>query len=86
MTFWRFCLAQFEKELPPQQFTTWIKPLQARADGNRLTLVAPNRFVQQWIRDRFLDRIEQLALEHLKHPVEVHLVLGEREPAARPLA
>ena len=78
-SFWRFCLAQFEKELPPQQFTTWIKPLQIRTDGDALTLVAPNRFVQQWIRDRFLVRIEQLAREHLQRPIEVRLALAERE-------
>ena len=81
-SFWRFCLARFEKELPPQQFTTWIKPLQVRIEGNALTLVAPNRFVQQWIRDRFLARIEQLALEHLKRPLEVRLVLLERDHPA----
>jgi len=78
-SFWRFCLAQFEKELPPQQFTTWIKPLQIRTDGDALTLVAPNRFVQQWIRDRFLVRIEQLAREHLQRPIQVRLALAERE-------
>jgi len=78
-SFWRFCLARFEKELPPQQFTTWIKPLQVRTEGNALTLVAPNRFVQQWIRDRFLARIEQLALEHFQRPLEVRLVLLERD-------
>ena len=78
-SFWRFCLAQFEKELPPQQFTTWIKPLQIRTDGEALTLVAPNRFVQQWIRDRFLVRIEQLAREHLQRSIEVRLTLAERD-------
>jgi chromosomal replication initiator protein len=84
-SFWRFCLARFEKELPPQQFTTWIKPLQVRIEGNALTLVAPNRFVQQWIRDRFLARIEQLALEHLQRPLDVRLVLLERDhPAPSP--
>jgi chromosomal replication initiator protein len=84
-SFWRFCLAQFEKELPPQQFTTWIKPLQIRSEGDALTLVAPNRFVQQWIRDRFLTRIEQLALEHLQRPVKVRLALVERDrPAPTP--
>ena len=56
-SFWRFCLARFEKELPPQQFKTWIKPLRFQADGDRLTLIAPNRFVLQWIRDKFLARI-----------------------------
>ena len=81
-SFWRLCLTQFEKELPPQQFTTWIKPLQIRTDGEGLTLVAPNRFVQQWIRDRFLARIEQLAREHLRRPVAVRLTLAERDTAA----
>lgn len=80
-SFWRFCLAHFEKELPPQQFKTWIKPLRPRADGNALTLVAPNRFVQHWIRDKFLARIEQLAQEQLKRPIEVRLVLAEKEQA-----
>ncbi len=83
-SFWRLCLTQFEKELPPQQFTTWIKPLEIRTDGEGLTLVAPNRFVQQWIRDRFLARIEQLAREHLRRPVAVRLTLAERDAAAAP--
>lgn len=81
-SFWRFCLAHFEKELPSQQFNTWIKPLRCVADGDRLTLVAPNRFVMQWIRDRFLSRIEALARDQLKRPLELQLSLAEREPAA----
>ena len=60
-SFWRVCLACFEKELPPQQFRTWIKPLKCHAEGDTVTLVAPNRFVQQWIRDKFAQRIEELA-------------------------
>ena len=84
-SFWRFCLARFEKELPPQQYRTWIKPLRPQAESERLILVAPNRFVLQWIRDKFLARIEQLAREHFKRDVEVQLVLAEKElPSARP--
>ena len=78
-SFWRFCLARFEKELPPQQYKTWIKPLRFQAEGNRLTLVAPNRFVLQWIRDKFLPLIEQLAREHFKHDIEVLVALAEKE-------
>ncbi len=85
-SFWRFCLARFEKELPPQQYQTWIKPLRFHADGNRLILVAPNRFVLQWIRDKFLPRIELLAREQLKRNVEVLLTLAEKEHAAAPPA
>src|SRR5262245_14012977 len=80
--FWRACLACFEKELPPQQYKTWIKPLQFHADGDRLLLVAPNRFVLQWIRDRFLARIEQLAREHFRREVAVQLSLAEKEARA----
>jgi len=83
-SFWRFCLARFEKELPPQQFKTWIKPLRFQAEGNRLTLVAPNRFVLQWIRDKFLPRIEQLAREHFKHEIEVLVALAEKELPVSP--
>ncbi len=93
-SFWRFCLARFEKELPSQQYNTWIKPLQFQADGDRLSLVAPNRFVLQWIRDKFLSRIESLAREQMKREVEVVLILGDKEkegaapaqPAAAPVA
>ena len=52
--FWRSCLDHFEKQLPPQQFKTWIKPLKFHAVDHKVTLTAPNRFVLQWIRDRFL--------------------------------
>ena len=83
-SFWRFCLARFEKELPPQQYKTWIKPLRVQAQGNRLTLVAPNRFVLQWIRDKFLPSIEQLAREHFKHEIEVLVALADKELPVSP--
>lgn len=76
--FWRHCLSHFEKELPAQQFRTWIRPLKVNADGNILTLIAPNRFVLQWIRDRFLERIQALAAGHFDHPVEIKLLLADK--------
>ena len=83
-SFWHLCLARFEKELPPQQYKTWIKPLRFQATGNRLTLVAPNRFVLQWIRDKFLPRIEHQAREHFKHDIEVGVVLADKELPVSP--
>src|SRR5262252_6289107 len=79
-SFWRLCLASLEKELSPPQFRTWIKPLKCYIDGDAITVVAPNRFVQQWIRDKFAQRIEALAREHFKRLVEVKLVLADKEP------
>jgi chromosomal replication initiator protein len=87
-SFWRLCLSSFEQELPPQQFRTWIKPLRCHVDADRVTLTAPNRFVQQWIRDRFIQRIEELARQHFEHAVTVRLVLPDRDaaPSLQPAA
>src|SRR5258706_2166633 len=75
--FWDACLKQFKDELSPQQFNTWIKPLQVRADASSLTLLAPNRFVQNWIRERFLSRIEAEAAEVFGKAVAVCLNVGD---------
>lgn len=80
-SFWRSCLSHFEQQLPPQQFKTWIKPLKFHAADNIVTLTAPNRFVLQWIRDRFLAEIQRLAAERFGTEVTVHLVLAEKEVA-----
>lgn len=79
-SFWRFCISELEKELTPQQFKTWIEPLKFRAEGDTLTLIAPNRFVLQWVRDKFSKRIQRLAAEHLKQQLEVRFVLGDKGP------
>ncbi len=82
-TFWPSCLAQFEKELPPQQFITWIKPLAIRLNSPAsLTLVAPNRFVLQWIRDKFFARVHELALAHFGHAIEIELLLANKDTVA----
>jgi chromosomal replication initiator protein len=81
-SFWRYCLTHFEKELPAQQFATWIKPLKFEADGDTFSLIAPNRFVLQWIRDKFYTRIQELAAEHLKRSVDIRLLVAEKQPAS----
>lgn len=59
--FWQNCLLHFEKELSVQQYNTWIKPLKVVEEGNKITLIAPNRFVMQWVKDRFFKKIELVA-------------------------
>ncbi len=60
---WAACLVVFERELTPQQYATWIRPLACAEDAGALRLTAPNRFVLQWVKDRFGSRIQALALE-----------------------
>lgn len=57
---WAQCLARLEDELSPQQYNTWIRPLQVELVGNTLRLLSPNRFVQDWVKDRFRARIEEM--------------------------
>ncbi|MDP2443338.1 chromosomal replication initiator protein DnaA [Rhodoferax sp.] len=59
--FWSHCLAHFERTLNTQQLNTWIRPLTAEATVGLVTVTAPNAFVAQWVRDKFLPEIEQLA-------------------------
>lgn len=76
---WSRCLATVQTELPAQQFNAWIKSLRLEQDGNdSLKLLAPNRFVLQWVRERYLARIEQLLKEYQP---EVRSVSLELDPA-----
>ena len=61
---WTRCVSHLEHELSEQELNTWIRPLHAmEEDGGTLRLLAPNRFVMDWVRDRFLPRISNLARE-----------------------
>jgi len=57
---WQHCLSHLEVELSSQQFNTWIRPLQVMEDSAQLRLLAPNRFVLDWVNTRLLERIEAL--------------------------
>jgi chromosomal replication initiator protein len=84
--FWRLCLTRLEGELPQQQFRSWIAPLRCAVDGRVVTVTAPNRFVLQWVRDRFLPRLQELVAAELGADAELLLRLGEKAhaPAAPP--
>jgi len=89
-SFWPSCLEAFQRELTPQQFNTWIRPLRLEHSGESLVLIAPNRFVLQWVKERFAGRIEELAAVALGRPQRLALVVAEgaerTSPAARATA
>ena len=74
---WQQCLARLETELPEQQFNTWIRPLQAVEEAQSLRLLAPNRFVLDWVRDNYIATI-QSTLDHLsdRKPLRIDLQIG----------
>lgn len=60
VTLWNQCLDRLQQDLPTQQFSMWIRPLKAEEHDNSLTLFAPNRFVLDWVRDKYVERIVSL--------------------------
>jgi chromosomal replication initiator protein len=69
--------------MTPQQFSTWIRPLQAVERDSQLHLLAPNRFVLDWVSDRFLAQIADVASALSGELVQVFMEIGTRPPAPR---
>jgi chromosomal replication initiator protein len=79
--FWQHCSALLERELTPQQYVTWIKPLAPvafDADANTLSIAAPNRFKLDWVKSQFSGRITDLARDFWHSPVDVQFVLDPK--------
>jgi len=82
---WKLCASCLQEELPSQQFNTWIRPLQldASAAPQELRLLAPNRFVRDWVNEKFLQRIRQLVVDYQPETqLEVNIGIKSRERGA----
>ncbi|MDE2338886.1 MAG: chromosomal replication initiator protein DnaA [Gammaproteobacteria bacterium] len=82
---WGRCICALEAELPEQQFNTWVRPLQALEGAGALKLLAPNRFVVEWINERLLPRIGELLRDESTGDVPIVTVeVGSRPSAPEP--
>ncbi len=80
---WNRCLRVLEGELPEQQFNTWVRPLQAVERDGEIKLLAPNRYVIEWLGQNLLPRIKELVLAFAEGLApEVALDVGSRAQAA----
>lgn len=80
MAVWNDCLNQLQGEISTKQFNTWLKPLQCEQHDDKLVLFAPNRFVLEWIKDKFLERISEVAKDNnAGTPISVQLEIGHKE-------
>ena len=82
---WQQCISCLEGEISEQQLNTWILPLQVEQDPNTLKLLAPNRFVMDWVRKHFLERIRELviSLDDSKS-ISVSLSIGSQNVDIQP--
>ena len=51
---WQQCLDYLQDELSSQQFNTWIRPLVAEWRETGLVLAAPNRFIRDFVAEKYL--------------------------------
>ncbi len=86
LALWQQCLDTLQDELSSQQFNTWIRPLQAEeGESNELCLLAPNRFVRDWVSDKYAKRIGELMRDlSPTKPPKVVLSVGSRRSTPRP--
>ncbi len=77
-SFWRSCLEYFQRELTPQEFSAWIKPIRFTRTEESVLLEVPNRLALRWIKDTYLSRIQLLADEHFSTPTTISVNLLPR--------
>lgn len=73
-----------QDELPAQQFNTWIRPLQVQVEGGSLKLLAPNRFIKDWVNDKFLSRISELLAQLSGQSFDVQVEIRSASGATKP--
>ena len=73
---WETCVEELAVDLTAEQLNTWIRPLQAEEGSHSIQLFAPNRFVKDWVAERYLDRIQTFFSKCGSCSLQVELRLG----------
>lgn len=78
--FWSHCLTRFEQTHNTHQIVTWLRPLGVEEVDGLVRILAPNRFVAQWVKDKFLNDIASLAGSYFSVNTQVQVVVREDIP------
>lgn len=78
---WADCLSKLEEEASVEQFNTWLRPLQGRMSQEILTLFAPNRFVLDFVLDKYLSRIKEIVESVTGTSCQVEVKIGHAPKA-----
>ena len=75
---WNNCLAKLENEIPSSDFSTWIRPLQSIEDDKKIQLLAPNRFVLDWVKQHYFVKIEASVREFSNGKLSLIFEIGSK--------
>ena len=78
---WNNCLSKLENEIPSSDFSTWIRPLQAVEEGEKLRLLAPNRFIIDHLKQHFLTKVEDAVYEFSNGTLVLQFEIGSKKTA-----
>lgn len=79
-TIWQNCIESLKAEVPAEEFRTWIAPLEVEISSNVLSVSAPNRFISDWVKGKYLPRILEIvaAYEDEEITVDLHVHTSKR--------
>ena len=81
---WNNCLAKLENEISSSEFSTWIRPLQAIETDGQIKLLAPNRFVLDWVKEHHLAKLEEAIQQFSNGSLSVQLDIGSKKAVPAP--
>jgi chromosomal replication initiator protein len=81
---WQHCLRRLGGDIPQQQFNTWIRPLQAQWCESGLTLAAPNRFIRDFVVERYVPMISAYLMDVVSPAVAQVSVIVAGDAASPP--
>jgi chromosomal replication initiator protein len=83
---WNNCLSKLENEISGSDFSTWIRPLQAIETDGQIKLLAPNRFVLDWVKEHYFAKIEEAIHEFSNGTLNLTLEIGSKNSSVSPAA
>ncbi|WP_432746579.1 chromosomal replication initiator protein DnaA [Methylobacter sp. G7] len=81
---WNNCLSKLENEISGSDFSTWIRPLQAIESDGHIKLLAPNRFVLDWVKEHHFAKIEETIHEFSNGTLQLSLEIGSKNSSVTP--
>jgi len=81
-TLWKRCLDRLEREIPPEEVNTWLRPLRVEGDRQSIRLLAPNDFVCEQVREQYLGLMRDFFCANGIDRDSVHVRVGGQTAAA----
>ena len=84
---WARLLAVLEGQVPESVLESWLRPCRLLAvDGNRLRIVAPNKFTRDWIGEHHVDTIQVAARTVLGGNPQVSIEMDAEPERSAPIS